>query len=86
MAGCWASSCMEGEKREGMSLLLAGHDTEMLTRLTTFIKFQILHGQLNVEVRSKHIRNTDAVEAHSCIDTDSEMSLDKQYTTVDIIQ
>ena len=29
---------------------------------------------------------SDAVEAHSCVDTDSEISLDKQYTTVDIIQ
>ena len=30
----------------------------------------------------------DAVEAHCCVDTDSEMSLDEQYTsaTVDIIQ
>ena len=28
----------------------------------------------------------NAVEAQSCVDTASEMTLDKQYTTVDIIQ
>ena len=28
----------------------------------------------------------NAVEANSCANTDSKMSLDKQYTTVDIIQ
>ena len=25
----------------------------------------------------------DAVEAHNCVDTDSEISLDEQYTTAD---
>ena len=31
----------------------------------------------------KHHWDRNAVEAHSCVDADGEMSLDEQYTTVD---